>query len=187
MRHTVLALALALFATTLAAQNSWEEKAYHALNKKVSAEFVDTKLSAAVDFVAKLTNLTIIIDPKVLQSEPTVNLKVTDMDAGNVIKWLTTLTSTFADVKDQAIFISDKLSEETVEGEKNDLAILGAVRKVDLELPPKGVPLTDADRVKIALKLIEAENYKPTDFPGPEIGIGLKDPAPITNPFGAPK
>jgi hypothetical protein len=116
-----------------------------------------------------------------------VNLKVTDMDAANVIKWLTTLSSTVADVKDQAIFITDKLSDETVEGEKNDLAILGATRKVDLELPPKGIPLNDADRVKIALKLMEAEAYKPTDFPGPEIGIGLKEPGPITNPFEAKK
>ncbi len=176
---------LAVVAAGTARAQSWEERAWVQLNKKMSVELVDSKLSDACAFVQQLTGLTIIIDPKVRKDDPLVNLRVNDMDAGTFIKWLTKLTNTYADLKDQAIFISDKPSEESVEAEKTDLSILAASMKAEIELPPPGVALTDADRVKIALKLIEKSDYKPTDFPGPEFGIGMDDKN--KTPFGTPK
>jgi hypothetical protein len=179
---TVLLLAC-VSAGTVRAQ-SWEEHALVQLNKKVSVELVDSKLSDACAFVQQFTGLTIIIDPKVRKDDPIVNIRVNDMDAGTFVKWLTQLTSTYADIKDQAIFITDKPSEESIESEKTDLALLAASMKAEIDLPPQGVALTDADRVKIALKLIEKSEYKPTDFPGPEFGIGLGDKK--QDAFGTP-
>ena len=181
----VIFCALALFSTALLALDySWEERALRQLDKKVSVELVDTKLSDACSFVATFTGLNIVVNPKVLKDNPTVNLRVKDMDAGTFIKWLTQLTSTFAEVADQAIYITDKPSEQAAEGEKNELTLLAASVHAEIELPPKGIDLSDAERVKIALKLIEKMEIKPTDFPGPDFSIGTgKQAAP--NPFGA--
>src|SRR5258708_2610419 len=131
MRRLLALVVLSIAASNaLSAQDSWEERAWGALNKKVACEFVDTKLSVALSFIANYTNLTIIIDPKIAKNDPLVNLKVTDMDAGTVIRWLTKLTETYAEVVDRAIFITDKPSAEAAEAQKNDLAIMAAVRKV---------------------------------------------------------
>lgn len=179
------ALLATLFCPAIKAQDySWEERALRQLNKKVTVEFVDSKLSDACSFVSNFTGVNIIVNPKVLKENPTLNFRVKDMDAGTVIKWLTQLTSTYAEVADQAIYITDKPSEEAAEGEKNDLMLLAASVHAEIDLPPKGVDLTDAERVKIALKLIEKMEIKPTDFPGPDFSIGTgKQAAP--NPFGA--
>lgn len=174
---------LLIFSFILAAQDSWEERALRQLDKKLSAEMVDTKLSEAMSFVSQFSGLNIIINPKVLQSNPVVNIRVKDMDVGNFIKWLTKLTDTYAEVVNQAIYITDKPSEEAAESEKEDLMMLAASLHAEITLPPKGVELTDADRFQIAMKLIEKLEVKPTDFPGPDIGIGLKETPTITNPF----
>lgn len=157
------------------------ERMYRNLQKKVSAEFVDTKLSDCVELVQSLTGVTIIIHPRVRVTNPVVNLKVKDMEAATLIKWLTELTETHADLKDQAIFITDKPDEAGAEEEKNALAIRAAVAGVQVDLPPAGQPLTHQDIVKVALALWEKENVKPTDFPGPNLQIGEQ---PNANPFG---
>src|SRR5262245_55390028 len=94
-------VALAACASSLYAQDAYERMA-RGLMKKMTVEFVDTKLSDALELVATATNVNIIIHPRLRTSNPTVNLKVTDMDAGTLIKWLTELTDTHADLKDQA-------------------------------------------------------------------------------------
>src|SRR5947207_13597842 len=119
---------------------SWEERALRQLNKKMTVDLVDTKLSDAMNFVQQLTGLTIILDPKVRKSDPQVTIRVNEMDAGTFIKWLTKLTNTYADIKDQAIYITDKPSEADAEGEKTELSILAATMKAEIELPPQGVP-----------------------------------------------
>lgn len=179
-----IALLLSLGLSQSVRAQTWEERMWGQLNKKMTADLVDTKLSEACNFVSQFTGLTIIIDPKVRKDDPVVNLRVNDMDSGTFIKWLTKLSNTYAEIKDQAIFITDKPSVEGVEDEKTELAILAATMHAEITLPPQGVPLTDADRVQIAMKLIEKETYKPTDFPGPDIGLGLKENNAATNPFG---
>ena len=183
--RTILLAALLCSATLSLSTHaaSWEERMWVQLNKKVTVDLVDTKLSEAVSFVANYTGATIIIDPKVLKDNPVVNLRVNNMDSGTFIKWLTKLTSTYAQVADHAIYITTGPLEEEIEEEKNDLAMWAAAIKADITLPPKGIALTDADRVQIALKFIEKEDYKPTDFPGPDIGLGLKENNAAT-PFG---
>lgn len=183
MRKQLSILFLAFAAFSISAQDSWEERALRQLDKKLSAELVDTKLSEAVAFVSQFSGLNIIINPKVLATNPVVNLRVKDMDVGNFIKWLTKLTDTYAEVVNQAIYITDKPSEEAAESEKEDLMMLATSLHAEITLPPKGVELTDTDRFQIALKLIEKLEVKPTDFPGPDLSIGAKEAGTITNPF----
>ena len=109
MKTLLMLAAFSIACCGVLAQDSWEERAWVALNKKVSCEFVDTKLSVAVSFVATVTNLTIIIDPKVAKNDTLVNLKVTDMDAGTLIRWLTKLTETYAEVVEMRMKIMANL------------------------------------------------------------------------------
>ncbi|HYF52380.1 MAG TPA: hypothetical protein VEJ63_23435 [Planctomycetota bacterium] len=161
------------------------ERMARALDKKVTLEFLDTPLVEAVDFINALTRINIIVSPKVRENKPVVSLKVTDMDAGTVIKWMTKLTETYAEVKDQAIWITDKPSKEVEDEEKADIMTLAASLGATVDLPPEGVPLTDADRTRIALQLWEKEQPKVTDFPGPDLSIGA-DAERAANPFAQP-
>jgi hypothetical protein len=142
------------------------------LDRRVSMELVDSSLTDAVDFLQNLTGLTIIIDPKVREMKPTVSLRVSDMDAGTALKWITQLTDTYAEVRDQAIFITHKKSEVAENEERTEIMNLAASMKADVDLPPEGQPLTDTDRMKIAMQLWAKEEPKPQDFPGPNISIG---------------
>ncbi len=178
------ALVLSVSLAHSARAESWDERMWKQLNKKLTADLVDTKMSDTCALISQITGLNIIIDPKVRKDDPAINLRVSDMDAGTFIKWVTTLSNTHAVLKDHAIFITDKPDEELIEGEKNDLAIMAATMKAEIPLPPPGVALTDADRVQIALKMIEKLEHKPTDFPGPDIGLGVKENG-AANPFGA--
>lgn len=184
MRYSSLSV-LVLCASLCTAHETWEERALRKLDKKLSVELVDAKLSEACNFVATFTGLTIIIDPKILKNDPVINLRVKDMDAGSFIRWMTKLTETYAEVVNQAIFITDKPSDAAENEERNDLIMLAASLKTEIELPPQGVPLTDSDRVKIALKMIEKLDVKPTDFPGPDLSIG-SDREATKNPFLVP-
>lgn len=174
------ALVLVLAAGSSFAQDVYE-RMYRNLQKKVTVDFVDTKLSDCVELVQALTNVNIVVHPRVRVTNPVVNLKVKDMDAATLIKWLTELTETHADLKDQAIFITDKPDVADAEEDKNALAIRAAVAGVQVDLPPPGQALTHQDIVKVAMALAEKENIKPTDFPGPNLQIGEQ---PSANPFG---
>lgn len=171
MLVAVLAAAVVLPAFSARAE-SWGERTWRQVHRKVAFELVDTKLSEACDFLSTLTGLNIILAPTVRQRDPTLSLRVQDMDAGTALKWFTQLTETYADVVDQAIYITDKPNEKLVEEEKDDLVALCAAHNVVPDMPPAGMRLTDQDRVKIALQIMEKEQIKVQDFPGPEINIG---------------
>ena len=158
------------------------ERMSRGLDKKVSLEFVDTPLEEAMSFLASLTNLNIIVSPKVRESKPVVTLRMQNMDAGTTIKWITRLTETHAELKDQAIWITDKPSKEADDEERAEIMMLAGSLKAEVDLPPEGVPLTDADRTKIALQLWQKEQPKITHFPGPDISIGAAERG-FENPF----
>ena len=156
------------------------------LNKRLAFEFIDTPLVEAIQFVGELTGVNFIIDPKVRAAKPVLSLNVRDMDAATVIKWITRLTETYAEVKDQAIYITDKPSQAAEDEERQHIMDLAAALHATVDLPPAGQPLTDADLTKIALQLWEKEEPKIVDFPGPEIGIGMTGSSGSSpNPFGA--
>lgn len=153
------------------------------LSKKISLEFVDTPLEDAMAFMGQLTGLTIILNPKVRDAKPSVTLRVNDMEAATVIRWLTRLSETHAEVKDEALYITDKPSKEIEDEERQAIQDLAARLRANVDLPPEGQALTDADRMKIALQLWEKEEPKLTDFPGPDVTIGAAEQN--ANPFGA--
>ena len=159
------------------------ERMSRQLDKRISVEFVDTPLEDAIQFMATLTGANFILSAKVREAKPVLSLRVRDMDAGTVVKWLTKLTETYAEVKDQAIFITDKPSPEAANEERDEILMLAASLGATVDLPPEGQPLTPQDRTKIALQLWEKEQPKLQDFPGPDVGLaGTLDAA---NPFGA--
>jgi hypothetical protein len=122
--------------------------------------------------MSHLTGLNIILAPTVRQKDPVFSLRIRDMDAGTAIKWITQMTDTYADLVDHAVFITDKPPKESAEAERDGLLALGAAHGVAVDVPPAGQPLTDQDRVKIALQIIEKEQLKIQDFPGPDVSLG---------------
>ena len=183
VRSTLAVLLAASLLASAARAEDWEARMYRQISKKVSIELVDTPLTDAVALLSSITGLNIIIAPAVRQSDPKINLKVSDMDAGTALKWLTQLTDTHAELVDQAIFITDKPSKKSADAEREGMLILAANAGIlNPELPPAGADITNEDRVKFAMAIIEKEQIKIQDFPGPSIG-GFDKPD-MANPFG---
>lgn len=174
-------LAASLFASAARAED-WAARMLGQMSKKVTLELVDTPLSDACALLTAITRLNIIIAPAVRQNDPKINLKITDMDAGTALKWLTQLTETHAELVDQAIFITDKPSKKRAEAEREGMLVMAAAHGILApELPPDGAEITDADRVKFAMAIIEKEQIKIQDFPGPAVGFDKPEQG---NPFG---
>ena len=92
-------------------EEQWKMDIRKKLQRRVSFEFVDTPLQEAVSFLRSLTNVTMIIDPKVLEGgAPTINLRVTDMTLELALGWILKLAELDFALKDKAIFISKKTS-----------------------------------------------------------------------------
>jgi len=168
---TAVMFVVCVFANAAVAQ-SGDDRMFRQASKKLTLEFQDTKLSEACDIVRSLTGLAIIIHPALLAENPAFSLKVNDMDAATVINWFTTMTDTHAELVDQAIFITKQKPAEAKNKERAALLELGALNNVVLDLPAEGFELTDQDRVKIALQIIEKTTPKITDYPGPELNLG---------------
>ena len=179
----VLVLALTFFAGIVKAED-WVEKMYRQANHKISIDLVDTPISDAMALISSISGLNIIIAPTLRAANPPVTLKITGMDAATAIKWITELTDTHAELVNHAIFVTDKPSKKAAEQEKVDLMNFAAKRNVVIDVPPVGQALTDQDRVKIALQLMETEKIKVQDFPGPTVGFDTQ--AGATFNFAAP-
>jgi type II secretory pathway component GspD/PulD (secretin) len=92
-------------------EEQWKLDIRKRLQRRVSFEFVDTPLQEAISFLRSLTNVTMIIDPKVLEGgAPTINLRVTDMTLELALGWILKLAELDFALKDKAIFISKKTS-----------------------------------------------------------------------------
>lgn len=169
----------------VASQGTWGQRMLAALDKRLTLEFKDEKLENALDLVRSLTALNIIVNPKVLEAQPTISLRVQGMDAATVLKWLTRLSNTHIDVRDQALYVTDQPPKEAEDEERMEALMMMTRAGVDPaeHLPPPDTPLTDADRVKIATAIWKKTNPKPPDFPGPEISLGVQAEQQPFNPF----
>lgn len=163
-------------------QIDWGKVMAAGLSRRLTLEFVDTNLSEAIAFVATVTRLNIIINPKVREKNLKVNLRVKDMDAGNVLKWMARLTDTHIELVNKALYVTDEPSPAAADAERTEaLLLLARVGADPSVMPAEGQPLTDADRIRIAMAIWEKENPKPTDFPAPELRL---DDSFLRNPWG---
>lgn len=182
-RHILLLMTIVLGTMFCqAAEPSWAERMSRQLDKKLTLELTNEKLTTAFELVANVTGLNIIIAPQVRQANPLLTLKVQDMDAGSVVRWMTQLSQTFVEVRDQALWITDKPSKDLIDEERKELVLLGASMGIKFELPPEGTQLNNQDLMKIAMQILEKEQVKVPDFPGPGIGLGVEERS-IASPF----
>lgn len=153
-------------------QLDWGALMASGLNRHLSLEFVDTDLDEAINFVATVTRLNIIVSPNVRAKNLKVSLNVKDMDAGSVLRWIARLTDTYIEVINQALYVTDAPSQEEEEAERTEaMLLLTRVGADPAVLPPDGQKLTQEDRLRIALAIWEKENPTPTDFPAPELRL----------------
>jgi len=90
-------------------EEEWKKDIKKKLQRKVTFEFVDTPLEEAIAFLRSLTNVTMIVDPKVVQGGALpISLRVTDMSLDLALEWLLKLADLDYALKDNAIFISKK-------------------------------------------------------------------------------
>jgi tetratricopeptide (TPR) repeat protein len=98
-------------------EEQWKIDIRKRLQRRVSFEFVDTPLQEAIAFLRSLTNVTMILDPRVVEAgPPAINLRVTDMSLELALGWILKLADLDYALKDKAIFISKPTSlQEDVE------------------------------------------------------------------------
>ena len=126
---------------------SWQERIARQMERKVTVDFSDTSLEEAANFLGTLTGVTIVLDPRVEAGKRRLTMSVRDMEAGNVLAWMTRLTDTGAVMKDKAIFIT---------------SVERAIKELEAEAPPD-----------ITLRRPKDVEENLTDFPAPDvIGIG---------------
>ena len=142
-------------------EEQWKLDIRKKLQRKVSFEFVDTPLQEAISFLRSLTNVTMIIDPKVMEAgPPAINLRVTDMSLDLALGWILRLADLDYAFKDKAIFISRKtMLVEDVELRIYDVS--------DLTLTIPDMPGPD----------LQVQTVDPTDA---SVGGGVNNPF-ITN------
>ena len=104
----LLALACAAFVPGARAEETAEEKIKKALTRKVSFEFVDTPLTDALDFIRRLSNVAIVVHPKIIadgKDKTTINLRVTDMNMDLALEWILKLAELDYKIRNQGIYI----------------------------------------------------------------------------------
>jgi len=85
----------------------WKQAIQKALKKKVTFEFVDTPLPEAVAFFQSLSNVNVVVDPKLLAAgPPPITLRVTDMELSIALEWILRLIDCSYSIENEAIYIS---------------------------------------------------------------------------------
>ncbi len=104
----LLVLVCAAFVPGARAEETAEDKIKKALTRKVSFEFVDTPLTDALDFIRRLSNVAIVVDPKIIadgKDKAAINLRVTDMNMDLALEWILKLAELDYKIRNQAIYI----------------------------------------------------------------------------------
>jgi hypothetical protein len=112
------------------------------MSQHLTVDFVDTPLSEVVDFLRKVTDANVVIDPKVLAAEPAITLKASDMELGAVLHWVTVMAKVNVGFVDGAIYLSQepyKGHERTVMYDVSDLVTpTQRFPGPDLDIPEPG-------------------------------------------------
>jgi type II secretory pathway component HofQ len=90
-------------------EEDWKKAIRTKLEQKVSFDFVDVPLEDVVQFLRHLTDLTIVLDPKAVESgDPKpITLRVTEMPLGRALDWIVRLADLKYVLRDNAVFITD--------------------------------------------------------------------------------
>ena len=97
----------------------WKKDIEDALkNRRVSFDFVDTPLEDVITFLNSIADVNMVLDPNALAQakdvDMPVTLKVQDMRLESALQWILRLVSLKYALRDEAIFISDDVKDESV-------------------------------------------------------------------------
>lgn len=80
---------------------------FSALDQMISADFQDTSLVDVASFLQRVTNVTIVIDPKVIAAGPrSITLRLNEMQVGMALQFITKLNGLTWVQKNDAVFIT---------------------------------------------------------------------------------
>jgi hypothetical protein len=100
---------------TAPASTSMDRTTNAKLGQRITLDFQDASLTDVIDFLRTSTRINIVVAPTVLIKSPTITLKASNMSLGNVLHWITKLSSTQMGYIHGALFISDvPIAEATV-------------------------------------------------------------------------
>ncbi len=95
---------------------AWKQSIRARLQEPVSFDFVDTPLEDVVQFLRQITEINFVLDKKALEDldNSIVTLKVTDMKTDAALNWILRMVGLKYVMKDNAVFISDKVQGEAI-------------------------------------------------------------------------
>lgn len=97
------------------ADEPWKQDIRKKLSRKVSFEFVDTPLEEALLFLTSLTNVNIILDPKVAAKathKTPITIRVKDMEVELALKEILRKAKLKYELRNQAMFITAENKED---------------------------------------------------------------------------
>lgn len=87
---------------------AWRKEINNQLEQEVTLNFQDTDLGEVVDFLQKITNVNIVLDPKVVAATPPpVTLRVDQMKLRFVVDFIMKLTGLSYTLRDEALYITN--------------------------------------------------------------------------------
>jgi hypothetical protein len=107
------------------------------MKQRLTLDWQDTPLSDVADFLRRVTDANIIIDPKLLVKEPTITLKAADMELGAVLSWVTRMAPCSMGYVNGAIYLSQEPYQGAAKTKMYDVS--------DLVLPVRNFPGPDLD------------------------------------------
>lgn len=89
-------------------QPEWKKALLEKLKKKkVTFEFVDTQFEEVIAFIQQLSDVNVVVDPKLIAAgPPPLNLRVTDMDMNLALEWILRLADYSYSIENEAIYIT---------------------------------------------------------------------------------
>jgi RNA polymerase sigma factor (sigma-70 family) len=89
-----------------ARDTTWGQNILQQLNQDVTLEFQDHDLSDVVDFLQKITNCNVILDPQIIAAPPAVTLRVKSMKLRLVLNHIMRMYSLRYQLRDEAVYIA---------------------------------------------------------------------------------
>jgi hypothetical protein len=131
------------------------------MKQRLTLDWQDSSLGDIADFLRRVTDANIVVDPKLLAADPKITLKASDMELGAVLSWVTRMAPCHMGYVNGAIYLSQEAYQGATKTKLYDVS--------DLVLPVRNFPGPDLDipepggRGAMILPPVES------DKPAPEI------------------